>query len=184
MKILTRKDTQEIINLLQSGGVVVLRTDTLYGLLCLANNRSAVERVYGLKGRDDNKSPIVLVATTNHLYDEPNDKILGMLTEVWPGKVSIVMASVNAPRWIERGNASVAYRLPDDTWLQGVLAQTGPLIAPSANPQGQTPAHTIQQAIVYFGDKVDAYIDDGEVVDETPSRLLRITAGGEIESLR
>lgn len=184
MKILTRHDSEDIITLLLSGGVVVLRTDTLYGLLCLADNQTAVERVYACKGRDDNKSPIVLVATDKQLFDAPSDATKTLLSEMWPGKVSVIMASANAPKWIERGNGSVAYRLPDDEWLRRMLTQTGPLIAPSANPQGHMPARTINQAILYFGDKVDAYVDGGEVSDDTPSALVRLSADGGVERLR
>jgi len=174
----------DIIRALHSGGIVVLRTDTLYGIVARADDEEAVKRVYDLKGRDGDKSPIVLIASVAQLYDEPKIFEEKFLSTVWPGKVSVILSSTDAPEWIERRNKSVAYRIPGDAKLR-ILAETvGPLIAPSANPQGKTPAMTIQQAIEYFGSSVDYYVDGGEVFDSTPSQLLKINEGGEVERLR
>lgn len=184
MKIFSKQDISGIANFLVAGKVGVLRTDTLYGLVCRADNRIAVERIYSIKGRDDDKSPIVLIANQRQLFDRPSDATGQFLKTVWPGKTSVILPSCNAPSWLERGNKSVASRLPDNIWLQKLLPQTGPLIAPSANPQGESPARTVQQAISYFGDTVDFYVDGGEVVDNTPSQLLRVKSDGEIERIR
>lgn len=184
MSIFKNKYDQEIINVLRGGGVGILRTDTLYGFVASANNEQAVERVYAIKDRSDTKSPIVLVSSLDQLFEEPSDIERKLLDKKWPGKVSVILPSQNAPAWIERGNHSVAYRMPDDEALRRLIARTGPLIAPSANPQGADPAMNIDQAISYFGDAVDFYIDGGEVFDSTPSQLLRIGEDGEVERLR
>lgn len=182
--IFDRQDVSAIAKYLIAGKIGVLRTDTLYGLVCQANNQAAVERVYRAKVRDDGKSPIVLIANQQQLFDVPSQTTKQFLETVWPGKVSVVLPSVNAPGWIERGNKSVAYRLPEGTFLQNLLTQTGLLIAPTANIQGRPLAQTIEQAIACFGDEVDFYVDGGEVTDNTPSQLLRLKADGEIERLR
>ncbi|MBC7869107.1 L-threonylcarbamoyladenylate synthase [Candidatus Saccharibacteria bacterium] len=184
MKIFFESDLPEIVDWLMAGKIGVLRTDTLYGLVCRADNQAAVERVYASKSRDGDKSPIVLVATQQQLFDRPSEETRRFLETVWPGKVSVVLPSSTAPYWIERGNSSVAYRLPDATWLQTLLAQTGPLIAPSANPQGKPPAETIERAAAYFGDDIDFYVEGGEVTDGTASQMLRIKVNGTIERLR
>jgi L-threonylcarbamoyladenylate synthase len=177
-------DDQEIATRLLAGEVGVLRTDTLYGLVCRADNQAAVERIYRAKGRDGNKSPIVLIASQRQLFDGPSEAMMQLLSTVWPGKISVIIPSDNAPSWIERRNNSVAYRLPANAWLQRLLAQTGPLIAPSANPQGRQPAQTVRRAVDYFGDAIDFYVDGGEVTDDTPSQLLRMDAAGLVERLR
>lgn len=184
MKVNTDCLDSDVIYALQHGGVAVLRTDTLYGIVARADDETAVERIYDLKGRDDNKSPIVLIASLDQLYDEPETSSEQYLSTVWPGKVSVILPSKEAPRWIRRSNESVAYRMPADTKLRMLIEATGPLIAPSANPQGKGPAMTIEQAIEYFGDGVDCYIDGGEVFDSTPSKLVRIGENGEVERLR
>lgn len=173
-----------VVDCLQRGGVVVLRTDTLYGIVTRADNQAAVQRVYDIKGRDDTKPSIVLIASHEQLFDELRDAFHQIVDTYWPGPVSIVLPSVHAQQWITRGTGTVAYRLPADDRLRTLIAQAGPLIAPSANPQGQPPATTVQQAIGYFADTVDTYVDGGEVSDLTPSQLLRVDDHGEVERLR
>ncbi|RYF29297.1 MAG: hypothetical protein EOO17_02065 [Chloroflexi bacterium] len=74
--------------------------------------------------------------------------------------------------------------LPDDAGLRKLLQQTGPLIAPSANPEGDPPAMTIAKAREYFGDTVDFYVDGGIVADDQPSRLYRYIDDTHYERLR
>lgn len=164
----------ELVQLLRAGGIAVIRTDTLYGVVARADIESAVERVYTVKGRTPTKSPIVLIARPEDMFDRYSQADLDRLSKVWPGKNSIIFPSKEAPSWVTRGNASVAYRLPGDDDLRRLLAQTGPLIAPSANPEGLPPAMDITEAERYFGDAVDIYVDGGRVVDDTPSRLYRL----------
>lgn len=169
---------------LEAGGVVVARTDTLYGVLARADDEAAVERVYAIKDRNDKKSPIVLVASIEQLFDPVSAQLQTLCSEKWPGPVSIIIPSTQAPFWIRRENNSVAYRIPDDDALVELLAQTGPLIAPSANPEGESPAMDVDEAKAYFGELVDVYIDGGRVTDTHPSQLLRVDEHGAVERLR
>lgn len=184
MKVFTSVNDPEIVRLLSSGGIGVIRTDTLYGLIGRADDQTAVQRIYDLKHRDEAKSPIVLIGLPEQVYDEPNEQAKRVMAGSWPGKVSLILPSENAPEWIRRGNASVAYRLPDDVALRQLLRSVGPLVAPSANPEGETPAMDIHQAAAYFGSGVDFYVDGGIVVDDTPSRLIRVHPDGQTERLR
>ena len=184
MKIFDDLLNPSVAKILLAGGVGVLRTDTLYGLVCLATNEAAVERVFTIKSRDEVKSPIVLVSDIAQLFDVPSELEQTVLKRVWPGKTSVILSSKAAPAWIKRGNGSVAYRLPDSSQLQQLLNTTGPLIAPSANPQSEPPAQTVQQAIEYFGDTIDFYVDGGEVIDTKPSELIRVHDSGTVERLR
>jgi len=174
----------EVVELLRAGGVGVLRTDTLYGVVARADDEAAVARVYRLKGRDEAKSPIVLIGALDQLFDEPDEACAELFVDGWPARTSIIMPSRAAPVWIRRENDSVAYRLPADDELRRLLRQTGALIAPSANPEGLPPAMNIVQAQAYFGDEVDFYVDGGQVGEAAPSRLLRVAPGGEVERLR
>jgi L-threonylcarbamoyladenylate synthase len=184
MKVISDIRSPEVASILNTNGVVVLRTDTLYGVLARADNQSAVERVYVLKGRDETKSPIVLISDTSQLFDVVSPEVTTLTKDVWPGKVSVIIPSKDAPKWIRRDNQSVAYRLPDNLALRDLISLTGPLIAPSANPQGELPAMTIEQAVEYFGDLVDLYVDGGEVKDAAPSQLLLVRDDGSTERLR
>lgn len=184
MKVFSSVNDPEIARILAAGGIGVLRTDTLYGVVASANNESAVQRVYELKGRDDHKSPIVLIADAKQIYDEISAPHTTYIQTVWPGPVSIIVPAQVAPGWIQRGNESVAYRLPNNHELQTLLTVTGPLIAPSANPQGMQPAMTIQEAMDYFSDRVDFYVDQGTVESPKPSTIIRLEPNGEVTQLR
>lgn len=183
MPRIARGFTEDLVSVLQTGGVAVLRTDTLYGLVCQADNEQAVDRIYKLKRRDEAKSPIVLIADQSQLYTPPTASMQPALDMMWPGPYSIIMPAPDAPRWIIRDNQSVAFRVPAHDDLRYLLRLTGPLIAPSANFEGDPPALTIEQAIAYFGDTVDIYADGGEVTDTKPSTLLRF-ADNRFEKLR
>lgn len=175
----------ELIGVLKRGGIAVIRTDTLYGLVASADIESAVERVYQVKGRDADKSCIVLLDDMRSAYgrgDELETDEHQFHSDV---PTSFLIHGQGAPDWLLRENNDLAYRVPHGLELRQFLAQTGPLIAPSANPQGQPPARTIEQAQQYFGDAVDMYVDGGEVpADTPPSRLLRVHDDGRVERLR
>ena len=167
----------ELVTILQSGGVAVIRTDTLYGIVGRADIQATVERIYQIKGRSPDKSPIVLISDPADMFDTYSPATLEMLQSCWPGPNSIILPSRNGPTWITRGNESIAYRLPAHELLQELLQATGPLAAPSANPESSPPAMTIDQAREYFGDTVDYYHDAGPVVDQAASSLFRYHDG-------
>ncbi len=165
----------QIIRILKSGGVGVMPTDTLYGLVGKASSKKAVERIYKIKGRDPKKPFIILISSINDLkkFRISNYVILHnsiIKKKLWPGKVSIVISGI-------------AFRLPKKKSLIKILKQTGPLVAPSANPQGLRPAENIKQATKYFGDKVDFYLSGGTLKGK-PSTLISINKKGEIKVLR
>jgi L-threonylcarbamoyladenylate synthase len=184
MHVFTDKGNPVVRQLLLDGGVGILRTDTLYGIVAKADNQEAVDRVYRLKSRDESKSPIVLISSIDQIIDDIENTLTNRLKDIWPGSVSVILPSPDAPVWLRRDNNSVAYRLPADDKLCALVEKTGPLIAPSANPEGMPPAMNIEQAQQYFGEDVDFYIDEGEVISDTPSQLIRIDKNGDMERLR
>ena len=178
--------SDELIATLQRGGIAVLRTDTLYGIVGSATNEATVARIYATKERTPTKSPIVLIAGIDQLLDSYDETwISGLqLERFWPGPNSIILPSPDGPEWLTRGNASIAYRMPASEQLRELLRRTGPLVAPSANPEGQPPASTVAEAKQYFDDAIDWYEDGGEVTTAKASNLLRIHEDGTIETLR
>lgn len=165
----------QLITTLKQGGVAVLRTDTIYGIVAQADDQAAVERIFQLKQRTPDKPLIVLIATLNALpsMSENARTLYGRLSSQEP--TSIVVTSTAEPEWLTRGKDSVAYRVPLSAPLRDLIKRTGPLVAPSANPQGLLPARNIQDAIHYFGKDIDIYVDGGEVPAHTPpSRIIRI----------
>lgn len=169
---------------LLTGQVAVLRTDTLYGLVARVSDQEAVEKIYSLKGRDFNKPCIVLAADQESIGEY--GKLVDQMTKKYQGQsITVVVPKSHEPAWVNRGGNSVAYRIPQDEKLQTLLRETGPLIAPSANPQDLLPARTIEEAKEYFGDQVDIYIDGGEVPRNViPSRIIEVLADGTEKILR
>src|SRR5258706_6817173 len=176
----------DIADYFVQGKLVVLPTDTLYGVLAVAKNPEAVEKVYRLKGRNPAKPVIILISEVGDLKKlsvSPTEWQMKYLDKYWPGKVSIILTcETEELRYLHRGANSLAFRLPDDERLRELIKLTGPLIAPSANPEGLAPALNMAKAQEYFGDRVALYVDGGER-NSLPSTLVSLV-GDKLQVLR
>lgn len=184
----TWKETEkEIVSVLLDGGVGVLPTDTLYGLVGSALNKASVERIYSIRKRDLKKPMIILISSVDDLKDfgiSLNPEQEKILKKMWPAKVSVVVeCNDKRMKHLLRGGKTLAFRMPDDKDLLSLLKKTGPLVAPSANLAGQKPAEDFKGAYKYFENKVDFYVDMGKIKGE-PSTLVRLEGDGKIEVLR
>lgn len=175
-------NSTSVVNHLVAGDVGVLRTDTLYGIVAKADNQSAVERIFAVKQRSPHKPVLMLIANPQQMFDAT--VIPDTVAQLWPGKHTVIFPAPTAPEWVTRGSQTAAYRIPDDPELRRLLEQTGPLVAPSANPEGKPPAENCAQAVQYFGDAVDFYVDGGTVADVAPSQLFKLGPGNSLERLR
>jgi len=182
MKMFTDINDPMVAEFLHGGKIGVVRTDTLYGVVGLAHSRETVERIFQVKGRSPTKPVLVLIGSEKDLFDAYDISVF--MNGLWPGKNTIILHSPHAPLWITRGVGSVAYRLPDDFNLVKLITSVGSLVAPSANPEGQESARNIDEAVAYFGESVDFYVDGGEVSDNVPSALLLPLSDGTMERLR
>ena len=180
----------EYAKLLKGGKIGVIPTDTIYGLVGQALNKETVERIYAVRKRNPSKPMIILI---NYIKDlslfgvDTNKKLKNILSQLWPGKVSIILPITNDSyleklNYLHRESKTLAFRLPDNKALTDLIAQTGPLVAPSANLEGMSPATTIDEAKNYFGNSIDFYVDEGKI-ESTPSRLIKIE-NNEIIELR
>ncbi len=181
-----RMEKSLIVESINKGGVGVLPTDTIYGIVASALLPAAVERVYQVRGRRPDKPCIILIADTKDLASFGVDPISQFREIVkweevekacWPGPVSIVFACLDEKfSYLHRGTHTLAFRLPKNEELRTLLRETGPLIAPSANPEGQKPAALVSKAREYFGDRVDFYVDGG-IRSGEPSTVLEVKNG-------
>jgi tRNA threonylcarbamoyl adenosine modification protein (Sua5/YciO/YrdC/YwlC family) len=172
---------------LLAGQLVVLPTDTLYGVVGSVRLPATVERLYALRQRELDKPCIILIHDLDDLAQLGVDATPAQRAELsrhWPGPVSVVLPCPGeAQRYLHRGSRTLALRQPDYPALQALLRQTGPLLAPSANPAGQPPATTIAQARHYFGDAVAVYVDGGPLAGQA-SQLIALAADGKATTLR
>ena len=171
---------------LSQGKIGVIPTDTIYGLVGKALLPKTVERIYEIKGRKPDKPLITLISTLEDLklfeikIDAETKKVL---EKYWPGKVSVILPCPNQEfEYLHRGTKTLAFRLPDYPELTHLITQTGPLVAPSANPEGLPPAKNIKEAREYFGDEVDFYYAKG-ILKSLPSTLIEVR-DGKIKILR
>jgi L-threonylcarbamoyladenylate synthase len=183
-----KEKEKKIIKILKDGGVGVIPTDTLYGLVGSAFSKEAINRIYKIKKRDRKKALLVLISNLNDLKKFgivlPPLRGSDIFNKFWPGKVSIILPCSNKKfKYIHQGLNSIAFRLPAKKSLIELLKKTGPLVAPSANPEGEKPAENIKEAKNYFADTVDFYLSGGTLKGK-PSQLIKINNNGEIETLR
>jgi len=175
-----------VITILKIGGVGVLPTDTIYGIVGSALLPKTVARIYKLRRRNLKKPMIILVSSLVELKFfgiKLNPVIQRKLKNFWPGKVSIILPCASKKfSYLHRGTKTLAFRLPAKPNLRAILKKTGPLVAPSANLEGRPPAKTIRAAEKYFGRRVDFYVDHGRL-DGAPSRLITFQ-GDKVVSLR
>lgn len=175
-----------LIKVLKEDGIAVMPTDTLYGIMGNALNSSVVNRIYKIRKRAPEKPCIVLIGDINGLENflitlsgEQKNKI-----KEFKEPVSFILDCPNETfAYLHRGTKTLAFRLPIDQKLRDLLIKTGPLIAPSANLEGLSPAENISEAKKYFGDSVDLYIDEGTIKNKA-SKVIKLHKDGSVEVLR
>lgn len=173
----TTLQLHEIARLLREGRVLLLPTDTIYGLHALATDEEAVGRIVDLKGRDDTKPFIVLAASLDQLSDlgvTADADILGALATIWPAPLTAILP-LRAPVAASRGASSLAVRIPDLPWLRGLAARTGPLVSTSANRSGEPPVTVPADFARDLLSRVDGVVDSGPRSGE-PSAILDLTS--------
>lgn len=176
-----------LINLFKNSGIVVMPTDTVYGILGSAMDKNTVECIYDLRKRNKKKPCIILVGDISELK-----KFSILLTKaqeiflkkVWPGPVSVIFdCPYKRFEYLHRGTNTLAFRLPKNKEFRDFLKKTGPLIAPSANIEGKSVAKDITEAKKYFKDLVDLYVD-AKVSNPNPSKVIRLYRDGTYTIIR
>ena len=178
---------ENLIKILSKGGVAIMPTDTIYGIVGQAENVATVNRIYNLKKRNPEKPCIILISDIKQLENfsvELSEEQKEKIKEFWPGAVSIIFdCEDKAFSYLHRGTKTLAFRLPSSTELQELISKTGPLIAPSANPEGLQPAKNISETKKYFENNVDFYLDEGEISGKA-SKIIRLLKDGTVDILR
>lgn len=166
---------------LNQGGIAVIPTDTQYGIVTSALQKSAVEKIYQLRKRSSEKPMIILISDFEDIkkfHISLSDEQLSQLKKLWPNPLSIILPATGQPsEYLHRGTNSLAFRIPKLDWLQKFLYSSGPLVAPSANFEGETPASSIKDAEKYFKDQLDFSIDAG-TLKNPPSTVIKLTESG------
>ena len=162
-----------------SGELVVLPTDTVYGVGADAFSAAAVTRLLAAKGRGREKPPPVLVGSVraaSALVEDLGSWGQQLIDEFWPGGLTIVCRAQRTLNWdLGDTKGTVAVRMPEDPVTLALLKETGPMAVTSANLTGQPPATTAQQAREQLGDAVAVYLDGGPSAGGQASTMVDLT---------
>ena len=184
------------------GELVVIPTDTVYGIAADAFKPDAVQKLLDAKGRGRQSPPPVLipnVGTLSALAADASEPLRDLAAAFWPGALTVIVQANPSLDWdLGETGGTVALRIPGNDLARELLQETGPLAVSSANKTGEAPAGTAAEAQTALGDAVAIYLEGGEargesstIIDATKLqsdgtgtvRLLR--AGGvSIEALR
>ena len=164
----------------REGGLVVLPTDTVYGLGCDAFDPAAVGELLSVKGRGREMPPPVLVSartTMDALAVGVPDTGRELAEKFWPGPLTLICRQQSSLQWdLGDTRGTVALRMPDHPVALSLLARTGPLAVSSANRTGMAAATSVEEAEDMLGESVDVYLDDGPVTGGVPSSIVDATA--------
>jgi L-threonylcarbamoyladenylate synthase len=174
-----QKQVEQAISILKDGGVVAFPTDTVYGLGAAVNIPQAVERVYQIKGRAENKALPLLLADKSRLAEvaEPVPEIAWLLIEKFLGALTIVLfKSKSVPDIVTGGSKTVAIRIPTHPIPVALARGVGtPITGTSANLSGKPSALTAEEAYAQLGDKVDLIINGGRCPGGRESTIVDLT---------
>jgi tRNA threonylcarbamoyl adenosine modification protein (Sua5/YciO/YrdC/YwlC family) len=166
----------EIEHLLRAGGVVLLPTDTIYGLHALATDEPAAARVAEIKGRDDTKPFVVLgssVAQLEEIGIDVRADFRNALQALWPAPLTAILP-LRRPIPASRGAATLAVRVPALEWLRELVGKSGPILSTSANRSGEPPVESPGNLAPELQKMLDGIADGGRNCGK-PSTIVDFT---------
>jgi len=181
------ESVQIAINYIRRGRVVVLPTDTIYGFSGIVDGRHysyhTDAKIREIKGREEDKPLIQLIAKPEDLKKYTRDVIPESLLAKWPGSLTIIVHTFSKKDSKETFSTT-AFRCPGDEWLRKVIAGCGaPIYSTSVNHSGQPALDNINQIKQEFKN-IDLIVDDGDKKNGVPSTIVKIEEDGSVVVLR
>jgi L-threonylcarbamoyladenylate synthase len=171
-------ETRELAaGIISNGGLIAFRTDTFYGVGADPLSSRAVGRIKSLKGREEGKPILVLIADLVNLeilVSSVSPLCKSLMSSMWPGPLTIVMPAVDElPVELTAGTGTIGVRLPTDENVRSFVRECGGrLTATSANPSGSEPAKSAADVVGYFPKGLDLVVDGGTVTAIEPSTVI------------
>jgi tRNA threonylcarbamoyl adenosine modification protein (Sua5/YciO/YrdC/YwlC family) len=167
------------VDAVRQGKLVVIPTDTVYGIGADAFTPSAVNALLAAKGRGRDMPVPVLVGSVraaNALLDDLGPYGQDLIDAFWPGPLTIIGHAVRSLQWdLGETKGTVAVRMPLHAVALDLLKETGPMAVSSANRSGAPPATTVAEAEEQLGDSVAVYLDGGRCPQPVPSTIVDLT---------
>jgi len=173
IKISSRRPQRGAINLackvLKQGGVIIFPTETVYGLGASPFRKSAIKRIFRMKGRSLNNPMAVLVSKMSQvrpLVKNITPKAMELMRKHWPGALTLIFEkSGKIPAYVTSGRKTIGIRMPSHKVALKLVEKCGiPLVATSANLSGLKPSKTA-------GEALDSIKDADLILDGGPSRI-------------
>ena len=180
-------DYNQIVNVINSSGLVLAPSDTVYGLLGDATNEIAINKVFEAKKRDKNKSLIMLVNSIDMLKEYVSDLSLleeELIKEFWPGKLTLILKRNDKVNDLMCGGKStIAVRYPDNKFLLNVLSKVNKaLFSTSANISNQDTITNVEKIDDELLKYIDLVVDGGEI--KATSSTIVLCEDNDINILR
>ncbi len=181
---IVRDDDQgrtEAVEMLRSGGLVALPTDTVYGIAVALDVPGGIERLFAAKRRPPDKAIMLLLADIAQAGEigRMTAAAAALATACWPGGLTVVVpqrADVTLPEELTGGARTIGLRVPDHPAPRALAAGAGPLPTTSANISGLSEARTAAGILEQLGDAVDLMLDGGEAHGGPPSTVVDCSA--------
>ena len=167
------------VEAVRRGDLIVLPTDTVYGIGAEAFSPAAITSLLAAKQRGRDMPPPVLVGTVRAataLVEDLSEVGKDLIDEFWPGGLTLVCRAQRTLSWdLGDSRGTVAIRMPLHPVALELLKETGPLAVSSANVSGMPAAATVDEAVDQLGDTVAVFLDDGPVTGGVPSTIVDLT---------
>ncbi len=168
----------QAVQCVQSGGLIVIPTDTVYGLGCSLFNTESISKLYDLKGRETAKAIAVMLAEPGQIEQVAQgftEQALRLAENFWPGALTLVVNKHPSIPSVLSSLPTVGLRIPDYPFIQELIRRTGPMAVTSANLAGQPSATNIPEVLEQLGDQLDLYIDGGSATGGVSSTVVDCT---------
>ena len=163
---------------LQTGGVIAIPTDTVYGIACLVNKRDSIKRLYAIKERELVKAIPILIGALEQISSIAANfpsAAYALSQHFWPGALTLVTNKHPDLPCELSSYPTVGVRMPDHDWLRSLMQSCGPLAVTSANISGQPSLPNSQKVLEELGGRVDLLIDGGTCTGGIPSTVIDCT---------
>jgi L-threonylcarbamoyladenylate synthase len=185
-----QNDIDNCLNILESGGIILYPTDTIWGIGCDATNASAVKQIFRLKNREEKKSMIILVDDQSMISQyvlNPSEKILSLISTSQKPTTAIFKNAINLPFNLINEDGSVAIRIVrDDFCNQLIEKMKKPLVSTSANISGEKFPQNFNEVSEQIKNGVDYIVQhrQNDFSKSTPSSIIKLNEQDEIDIIR
>lgn len=181
----------ELVNVIKDGGVVLIPTDTIYGISCDATNIDAVKKVFDIKERNYNNPLLILVSSYDMLYDyvdNISDLEKELIDMFWPGRLTVLLKKNDKiDDLVTAGSEYVGIRMPNDKYLIDLINEVGkPLVSTSANKSGEKPVvnpNVLDEQLLskfdYIDNKGDLGVNSSTIV-QVEGKYVKILRDGDL----